>query len=86
MATITILMTDEEVRVLESDLIDIEAWIDNVWRNKLRLVEHSIIKEYTDYRPGRLSPNRQKALIADIVLKTAREKEIKQQQGLPVSV
>ena len=74
---IIIIMTDEQQRILESDIVDITAWIENVWKNKLRKVGDSIVLKHTSYQPKKLSVVEKDHLIKNIVLDQAKDKDKK---------
>jgi len=43
---ITLTLTEEEVKILENDLLDIEEWIENVLRNKISRCKQRLISEW----------------------------------------
>ena len=87
MLTITIgqksfTLTDEEEKVLLTDMVDIAEWVENLLRNKARQVMDRIIEEQTEYNPRRLTPERKREIIAKLKLKTAVERNAELEEEL----
>jgi len=87
MLTITIgqksfTLTDEEEKVLLTDMVDIAEWVENLLRNKARQVIDRIIEEQTEYNPRRLTPERKRQIIAKLKLKTAVERNAELEEEL----
>jgi len=80
MLTITIgqksfTLTDEEEKILLTDMLDIAGWVENLIRDKIRRVMDRIIEGHTPYNPGRLSREEKLKIIASLELKTAAERQ-----------
>lgn len=87
MLTITIgsksfTLTDEEEKVLLTDMVDIAEWVENLLRNKARRVMDRIIEEHTEYNPRRLDHDRKRQIIAGLKLKTAVERNAELEEEL----
>jgi len=67
-------LTDEEEKVLLTDMVNIAEWVENLLRNKVRQVMDRIIEEQTGYNPRKLDLNQKKQIVAGLKLKTALER------------
>ena len=67
-------LTDEEEKVLLTDMEDIFLWVKNLVENKVRQVMDRIVEEHTEYNPRRLDPDRKRQIVAGLELKTAAER------------
>lgn len=74
MAQITINLTPEQLRILGSDIADINDWINNVIDNKLRQVSDKIIKEHTKFQPHKLTLDEKREIILPIPLVLVKDK------------
>ena len=87
MLTITIgsksfILTDEEEKVLLTDMVDIAEWVENLLRNKVRQVMDRVIEEHTEYNPRRLDLERKRKIISGFKLKTAMERMAEEEAKL----
>ena len=55
MPTFTINITDVELKALESNIADVQEWLENAISNKTRKVVDRIVEIYTDKQPSKLS-------------------------------
>lgn len=79
MLTITIgqesfTLTDEEEKVLLTDMVDIAEWVENFVRDKARKVMDRLVAEHTEYNPAKLDPDRKRQIMVSLKLKTAVER------------
>jgi len=75
MAKYTITLQEEEEKALLSDVVSIQEWIENAVRNKVRQCMDAVIEEYTDKQAKKLSHDEKLALIKNLKIKTAKEKQ-----------
>jgi len=67
-------LTDEEERVLKTDMADIAEWVENFVRDKARKVMDRLVAEHTEFNPAKLDTDRKRQVIAGLKLKTAVER------------
>lgn len=73
----TITLTDEQLKALETDIVDIQEWIDNAVNVKANKVTDRLILENTEYNPNKLDQATRDQLIRDMTVETAAEKNAK---------
>ena len=73
---LVIYMTDEEQKILETDIADIKEWVENFIRTKINTLCHRYILEMTDRRPDRMSYSEKIRLVNSLGLKRAIERKI----------
>lgn len=69
-------ITDEEERILLSNMVDPEAWLNNCLDNKLRQVSDKLVLETSTYNPNKLNPSEKLTILKDKTWKTAAEKQV----------
>lgn len=70
-------LTDEEVKVLETDMISIFEWTKNALQNKARQTTHFILLDKTDRQPNKMSLTEKQELIRGLNLETAKARNIR---------
>ena len=69
------IMSDEERKALETDMLSIFEWISNAWRNKARQCIDSIVSEVSEYDPKKLSKNKKIEIVRIAQVKTAAQRQ-----------
>jgi len=67
-------LTEEEEKVLKTDMISIQEWIENAIKEKARRTTDRIILEHTDKNPKKILQSERNTIIQDLVLETAKER------------
>ena len=75
MADYTITLTAEEEKALLTDMISIQDWINNAIHNKARQCIDSVVAEYSEFQPKKISQGQRLQIIKDTEVKTAAERE-----------
>ena len=74
MQQFTVIVSDEELKVLEWDIYDVQSHIQNAISEKARRTMDILVKEHTDKNPNKVSKQDKEAVIAGLTLETARER------------
>ena len=80
MISITVNLTDNEYKALLYDIVDLQAWVENVLRNKARQVIDRLVAEHTSYNPAKIKYEDKLKLVASLKLKTAKERQEEQEK------
>lgn len=72
---ITINLSDNAYNTLLIDIYDIEEWIMNALVNKVRRVADRLVTEHTSYNPAKIKYEDKLKLVANLKLKTAKERQ-----------
>lgn len=67
-------LTAEQEKALLTDMVSIQAWIDNAMHNKARQCIDNIVEEYSDKQPKKISSAEKLQIVRDAKVKTAIEK------------
>lgn len=78
MPQFTVTVSEEELRALEWDIVDVQEWIQNAISNKARQCVDAVITKYTDKQPNKLSVEDRLSLIGQLSFESAakRQKEL----------
>jgi len=79
-------LTDEEEKVLLTDMEDIFLWVKNLVENKVRQVMDRIIEEQTEYNPRRLDRDRKRQIVKGLKLRTAVERNMEMENKLKTGI
>ena len=71
---IIINITEDEEKILKTDIADIEEWLNNFVRVKINSLCHRYILEMTDKRPDRMSYEDKIKEVVKLNIKSAIEK------------
>lgn len=74
MLQVTITFNDAEEKVLLTDMVSIQEWLDNAGHNKARRLIDSIVGEKTDKQPKKIPVEEKYQIIRDAQLETAVER------------
>ena len=77
MAKFEIIITAEEEKALLTDMTSIQEWIENAISNKARHTIDTLILLNTKSNPNKLTQVEKNALIKDMTLETAAEREVR---------
>ena len=69
------IISDEERKALETDMLSIFEWISNAWRNKARQCIDNIVSEVSEYDPKKLSKDKKIELVRTAQVKSAVERQ-----------
>lgn len=71
---ITVEITQAEKKALETDMISIQAWLQNIISMKVRCVMNEIIEKYSDKQASKMTKAEKEAIITNTNLETAVER------------
>ena len=71
---ITIHITEDERKILETDILNIGDWVDNLIKAKINSLCRRYILEYTDKRPDRLSYYDKVRIVSELDIKSAKQR------------
>ena len=74
MGRYTIILRKEEEKALLTDMISIQAWVDNAIHNKARQCIDGIVTECSDKQPKKISVKEKFAIVWAAEVKTAEER------------
>ncbi len=77
MPTYSIIITDEENRVLKSWLVDSQQWLEDAFNNKIRQRIDASVLEETNFNPKKMTHDEKLAELKKIVLPTKAERKKK---------
>jgi predicted transcriptional regulator len=72
--TRTVVISNEDVRVAETNCLDFFEWVVNATQEKCRRVLDRLVLEHTNLNPTKLEKAEKMASIAAVPLKSVREK------------
>lgn len=77
-------LSDEEEKALLTDMISIQAWIDNAIHNKARQCIDKVVLEVSDKNPVKTKEKEKLKIVRDAKIKSAAERnaEIDEHEGL----
>jgi len=73
MATITINITDEEEKLLLTEISDIHGWTENFLKVKISKVRDRTIEEYTEFNPKKISLDKKIELTSKMKLEKGKD-------------
>jgi hypothetical protein len=73
--TITIQVTAEEKKAVESIVVDAQDWLQKAWDGKANSCIDRVILQETDKNPSKISQEDKKSLIGNMVLKSRIDKD-----------
>ena len=68
-------LTEEEEKALLTDMISIQAWIDNAVHNKARQCIDRVVEEYSDKQAKKISSKEKLQIVKGAEVKTAAERQ-----------
>lgn len=74
MREIKIQLSDEEVKALEWDIVDIEEWASNAIHNKARQCIDKVIEEYSDKQLKKIGQVERDQIVRGAGVKSATER------------
>lgn len=75
MAEYTVSLSPEEEKALLTDVISIQAWLDNAIHQKARQCMDSVVLQISDKNPKQIPVSEKVQIVRDSVLKTAAERQ-----------
>jgi hypothetical protein len=69
-------LDDAEVKAIEWDVYDIQQWIENAFRSKAQQCMNSLVMQYTDKNPDKMTIEDKKALILTLDIKSAKDRQV----------
>ena len=73
-------VSQQELKAVETCIVDLERWIHDAVRSKIRACLERIVAEHTNYNPARLDPDQLLELVIPLNLPSRREKDEKEQR------
>ena len=70
-------VSDTQLKALESDIIDVQGWIENVLHNKARKCINRIVKKHSVYQTEKLSAAEKEQIVLNAEIETAAERQAK---------
>ncbi len=70
-------LSENELKVLRYDIVDIQEWLMNFVKTKIRVIANQIIWEKTDRRPDKMTDEEKLELIKTLNIETAEERNKK---------
>lgn len=70
-------LSENELKVLRYDIVDIQEWLTNFVKTKIRVIANQIIWEKTDRRPDKMTDEEKLELIKTLNIETAEERNKK---------
>jgi len=74
---ITVTLTDAEVRILETGMVDISLWIHNALHEKCRRQTDKLVEQVTTSNPKKLSKVEKETMLEAFTLESAAERNAK---------
>lgn len=74
MKQFTVTISNEELKALEWDIYDVQAWIQNAISEKARRTIDILITRHTAFNPRKLSQSQRNEEIRKLALETAKER------------
>jgi len=71
----TITLTPEEEKALLTDMISIQAWVDNAIHNKARQCIDMVIEQVSDKQSKKLTVDEKLLIVSKAVVKSAAERQ-----------
>jgi len=68
-------LTPEEEKALLTDMISIQAWINNAIHNKARQCIDRVVEGSSEFQPSKISKAQKLQIIRDAKIKTAVERQ-----------
>lgn len=75
MGQYTINLSKEEEKALLTDMISVQAWIDNAIHNKARQCIDRVVEECSDKQAQKISPKEKLKIVKDAKVKSAAERQ-----------
>jgi len=76
MPTITIQIDDLDYEILETDMVDVQEWVENAVREKIRRLTDRLVEEYSEYQANKIDPHRKRQILSQVKLPKARDRNI----------
>lgn len=70
----TVTLSDEEEKALLTDMVSIQEWLNNAIHNKARQCIDTIVEEYSDKQPSKITPAEKQSIVRGAVVETAFER------------
>lgn len=78
----TVSLSSEEEKALSTEMVSIQAWLDNAIHNRASQAIDSIVQEYSDRQPSKI-PNAEKLqIVRDAEVETAIERNARIEQEI----
>ena len=74
--TIVITVTDEEIKAVESIVVDAEEWLQKAWNGKASSCTNRVLLIETDKNPSKMTAEEKKNWVKDNTFKTRKEKDL----------
>lgn len=68
-------LSDEEEKALLTDMISIQAWLNNAIHNRARIQIDRIVEQVSDKQPGKISIQEKLRIVAEADIKSAAERQ-----------
>lgn len=76
------LLSDEEVKALETDIHSVQDWIANAIHNKARQCIDKVVLKHSDLNPNKVREVDKFAVVKKAKLETAAEREVREDAEL----
>lgn len=73
--TYTVIVTDEEAKILDWQLVSPQQWVENAVKGKISKSEDRMLEQLSDKRVDKLTEQEKKNLIKNSTLKTRAERD-----------
>lgn len=74
MPKITLNLDNDELVVLEHVIVDVEEWLTNIVKDKIRKSLDRVVLNNTRYRPETMSLNEKRDLVDSVTLTSAKDR------------
>ena len=71
MANYNIEISEDNRKILHSDIVDIQKWLQNFVDNKIRQTCDNLIVEHTDRQPKKMTKDEKRALLKNLKIPRA---------------
>jgi len=76
MKSITIDIDDLDYEILETDMVDVQEWVENAVREKIRRLTDRLVEEHSEYQADKIDRNKKREILKKVKLPKAKDRNI----------
>jgi len=74
--TITIKIDDLDYEILETDMVDVQEWVENAVREKIRRLTDRLVEEHSEFQAHKIDQSKKKEILKKVKLPKARDRNV----------